>query len=690
MSVEENYWRQLVWRLAVCSLLFALLVEWVRPLVALSDMTDIHVVQPLLIAVLSFMILDVIRVPGWLGWPLKLLMSYAIIGYFFHGRLFIGLSWWTGYYDIVAADLMSLLNGTGQVSGENKTLVLFIALALMIYVVQSLMFVWQSASYFIAATCLYLFSLQIWAGLDTTAGMMRAFAIGLTLLFMLNIVKIRRTFAVNMPSAALMRKWLGAGVAVIVLTVTLGAGAASILAADDMPQPIWEHAWLAQSRHVVRDHDHEWAESLYYRSGYSGQQARLGGRILPDDRIVFIAQIEQPVYWRGESKSVYNGQGWVDGIGVSGSAAGSVELMEDARKHNLQLPEQLPDRIQRLSEAIVGTETGEWRQAKLIEQYLKHELAYNFEDVHLPRAGQDFVDHFLFEQQFGYCDHFSTAMVIMLRTIGIPARWVKGFATGELTDESFAALKAAVPDVTKHGQPAWLEPVPLPGYSLVNSQEYALDSEAGQHLQSVIVRSLHAHSWVEAYIEGQGWVAFEPTPQQHFGSPTLSDSALASESEVQGGLRQMFSIEPWLAFWQEHRKTAMAKAGQAMPYALGLLFGLALVGSLYVVLAKRMKAHWMMWQALRHSQKTGKRTEVVSRLCEALWLKVMRQYGAIAPSQTIREYVANVANARLRKPSQREALDQFANMYERLRYNSAETPYISIETVARIWKKIMS
>src|SRR5690606_9977630 len=70
-----------------------------------------------------------------------------------------------------------------------------------------------------------------------------------------------------------------------------------------------------------------------------------------------------------------------------------------------------------------------------VEDYLESTYEYTKSGSELPPAGSDFVDHFLFEQRQGYCVHFSTAMVVMLRSQGIPARWVKGFTSGDDTGE---------------------------------------------------------------------------------------------------------------------------------------------------------------------------------------------------------------------------------------------------------------
>jgi transglutaminase-like putative cysteine protease len=83
----------------------------------------------------------------------------------------------------------------------------------------------------------------------------------------------------------------------------------------------------------------------------------------------------------------------------------------------------------------------------------------------LTRPNSDVIDEFLFETKQGHCEYFATSMVLMLRTLNIPAR----LATGYSVDQQNAVT----------------------GY--------------------FEVRQRHAHAWVEAYIAGHGWMTFEPT-----------------------------------------------------------------------------------------------------------------------------------------------------------------------------------
>lgn len=135
----------------------------------------------------------------------------------------------------------------------------------------------------------------------------------------------------------------------------------------------------------------------------------------------------------------------------------------------LQLPDTLPARVKELAADIVEGRKTPYDQARAIEMYFRQNgFRYQTDDVAIPSEEQDYVDQFLFETKIGYCDNFSTSMAVLLRSIGIPARWVKGFAGGDLIDS--------------HGTTST--------YQITNND---------------------AHSWVEAYIPNVGWMNFEPT-----------------------------------------------------------------------------------------------------------------------------------------------------------------------------------
>lgn len=135
----------------------------------------------------------------------------------------------------------------------------------------------------------------------------------------------------------------------------------------------------------------------------------------------------------------------------------------------LQIPEEVPDRVYDLALRLTATQPTPYDRALAIEQYLR-QFEYSL-DLPEPPYYYDVVDYFIFDLQKGYCDYFSTSMVVLARAAGLPARFVTGYIAG------------------------------------------TYDAETGQY----VVTADQAHSWVEVYFPEYGWVIFEPTP----GRPAL-------------------------------------------------------------------------------------------------------------------------------------------------------------------------
>lgn len=148
---------------------------------------------------------------------------------------------------------------------------------------------------------------------------------------------------------------------------------------------------------------------------------------------------------------------------------GRAELRRRYDSYYLQLPEGA-ERITALAREVAKGEDSDSKAAHAIESYLRMNYTYSL-DVSPPAEGEKPVEHFLFVSKEGYCEHFATSMVLMLRSLGIPARIVTGYAGGEKND-------------------------------------------IGDY---IIIRQRDAHSWVEAEIGGK-WERFDPTPPELEGS----------------------------------------------------------------------------------------------------------------------------------------------------------------------------
>jgi hypothetical protein len=146
--------------------------------------------------------------------------------------------------------------------------------------------------------------------------------------------------------------------------------------------------------------------------------------------------------------------------------AASLDYPREITDLHLAVPSSVTGRTLALATQIVndaGAMTA-YDQSKAIERWLRQNITYN-ETIPQPPAGQDPVDWVLFDLREGYCNYYASSMILMLRHLGIPARMAAGFSEGEWSAEENA----------------------------------------------YIVREKDAHTWVEVYFPGYGWVEFEPT-----------------------------------------------------------------------------------------------------------------------------------------------------------------------------------
>lgn len=96
----------------------------------------------------------------------------------------------------------------------------------------------------------------------------------------------------------------------------------------------------------------------------------------------------------------------------------------------LQIHESITPRTVDLVNSLVDESMRNYEKAEILSAYLRENYAYTLTPGNLPE-GQDFVDYFLFEVKEGYCVYFGTALTVMLRIAGVPARYVEGFKMSE-------------------------------------------------------------------------------------------------------------------------------------------------------------------------------------------------------------------------------------------------------------------
>lgn len=296
----------------------------------------------------------------------------------------------------------------------------------------------------------------------------------------------------------------------------------------------------------------------------------------------------------------------------------------------LQLPDTLPERVRQLAEEVVAEADTPYDQVKTIEQYLKNTYPYsNLPDLAKGQS-DDFVDRFLFEIGEGYCDYFSTSMVVMVRSIGLPARWVKGFKTG-IHEQELRMQSGMLPD-------------------------QAIREQLRQQEGTYIVRNADAHSWVEVYFPGYGWLPFEPT--SGFSLPLFQD-----DGEV---------LETMAALPEGTDETA-AGGGRVSGNLALTVAGIAAVGLLVLVLAiwllhpRGGRVFLARLRLLHRRRKTTRSWNEVALAEAGRILKLLGKKGfPRAAHETLREAVQRWTGAnRWLKPE----LERLLGIVERARYS---------------------
>lgn len=326
----------------------------------------------------------------------------------------------------------------------------------------------------------------------------------------------------------------------------------------------------------------------------------------------------------------------------------------------LQLPASLPQRVRDVARELTAPYANPYDKVMAIVRHLRSgTYRYETDDVPVPGPGQDFVDHFLFEIRRGYCDHFSTALVVLARAAGIPARWVKGFAP---------------------------------------PREQREDGES-----EVVVRNRHAHSWAEVYFEGVGWVPFEPTPaflnpvafrepadELQRPSSTARDPmaspprpALEDATPDEGahsGQPDKRGLSEWGIGWPGWGTTGM-RTGAGLA---ALVLTAAACGAFALALSPRLRfrlaARWVAHRARRRPPAEGLRLRF-----EWLFACWMRRTGA-AEGLTVRGFVEAVER---RRGAPFPPLRAWAAAYERVRYGGAVPDAQERAELESLWTRLI-
>ena len=155
---------------------------------------------------------------------------------------------------------------------------------------------------------------------------------------------------------------------------------------------------------------------------------------------------------------------WAPKVSAQELDADSAAYPPEITARYLQLPDSVPQRVKDLAARLAQGATSPYDKAVRVQEYLRATYPYQL-NVPAPPPNRDVVDYFLFDAPGGFCSYYASAMTVMLRAQGVPARVVAGFATGD-----YDGL-----------------------------------------LRRYVVPANAAHAWVEVYFPNYGWIEFEPT-----------------------------------------------------------------------------------------------------------------------------------------------------------------------------------
>jgi transglutaminase-like putative cysteine protease len=331
----------------------------------------------------------------------------------------------------------------------------------------------------------------------------------------------------------------------------------------------------------------------------------------------------------------------------------STQYPDEIRLVYLRLPHTIDPRVSELARALTASATNNYARAVAIQTYLRNNFQYTLDPPAI--EPEDPVGSFLFRSKSGYCEYFAAAMAVMLRTLNVPSRLVNGFQTGSYN---------------RFGK-------------------------------DFVVRARDAHSWVEVYFTGYGWVPFDPTPsdphpvlpgewddyvdtaalfwnewiinydfghQVQLAREVEQDSRnfqqifrQRSEGLKRQGIRAAFRIEGWL---MSHKLLVLA-------IMLAVLAGLILTDRSGTL------AEWRFRLAWRFARRDAALKPREASLCYQRLLNALQKKGfRKKPSQTPREFAFSF----LGTPWGPGVLE-FTKLYNTLRYGQAPVSFARLRQI---------
>jgi transglutaminase-like putative cysteine protease len=365
--------------------------------------------------------------------------------------------------------------------------------------------------------------------------------------------------------------------------------------------------------------------------------------------------------FHNESKLRYEATSLLPMVPPAHLRVASVVFPEQVLQTYLQLPE-LDPRIKQLALQITAKAPTEYDKASAVELYLKTHYQYSLNLT--GKQTDDPLAYFLFTRRSGHCEYFAAAMTVMLRDAGIPARYVGGFLPGEYNDVG--------------GD--W------------------------------IVRASDAHTWVEVFFPGYGWMTFDPTPPgnghrsgifdrlgmywdwfQYAWGEWIINYDFGHQMTLAQNAKQTGRTwtESARKYYQDKQRQAIRvilaldKRAENSPYFLpGIL---AILVAILIYLRGRAVFTFMMARWSLRARRSGNVTASLATLEYREMLRMLERRGwKKSPSQTAQEFAAAIPASDVAVP-----VAQLTQLYESARFGDHAAPAQEMSSLLRSIREIL-
>lgn len=297
-------------------------------------------------------------------------------------------------------------------------------------------------------------------------------------------------------------------------------------------------------------------------------------------------------------------------------------LSAQEQQECLDLPPNLTPVAAQLAQDVAGSYPIPKEKARRITTFFQTQFTYGYEFPFKSRKTA--LEEFLLSRPPAHCEFFATATALMLRTQGVPTRYINGFVI----------------------------------------QEQSLDGSY------YVIRLKHAHAWIEAYLPGEGWVVFDPTPPGVLGDPNEKshniDAILERFVNWWQHLTGWLSLSPTEMIASLQRTLKKVNPQDLLRLSLSVLVIYALAR---VIKRRRQKLQAKQVPAFpyvagRHPQLSPLLDQVQQSLNPAEWRR--------QPWETLTEWLTRLKGSSL-TPVLLNNMTRFAELYQRMRFDSAAT-----------------